>query len=108
MSASLMRELVQELKHFYPNRYVLFDLPPLLSFADALAFAPMVDASLLVVEATKTRREDVQQCLEMLKDFKVLGTILNKMPVEPQSASRYYQGDTSLEANKNFLSKWFK
>ncbi len=59
-SAELLRspkmvELVQELKSRYPSRIVLFDLPPVLSAADALAFSPYVDAALLVVEEAKTK-----------------------------------------------------
>lgn len=91
VSSPMMAELVEELKHFYPDRYVLFDLPPLLSYADALAFAPLVDGIILVVEQGKTTREDVQRCLELLKDFPVLGTVLNK--VSDQGTSYYYLAD---------------
>lgn len=48
LSSPLMVDLVRELKHFYPDRYVLFDLPPML-YADPLAFAPLVDGIILVV-----------------------------------------------------------
>jgi len=87
VSSPMMVELVEELKHFYPDRYVLFDLPPMLSFADPLALAPLVDGIILVVEMGKTRREDIQRCLELLKDFPVLGTVLNKVA---GSESGYY------------------
>ena len=74
-----MVDLVHELKHCYQDRYVLFDLPPLLNFADALAFAPLVDGIVLVIEAGRTTREDLAQCLEMFKNFNVLGFVLNKV-----------------------------
>ena len=74
-----MVELVHELKHCYPDRYVLFDLPPLLNFADALAFAPLVDGIVVVMEAGRTTREELAQCLEMVSDFNVLGIVLNKI-----------------------------
>jgi protein-tyrosine kinase len=79
ISSPMMAELVEELKHFYADRYVLFDLPPLLAFADALAFAPLMDGIILVVEKGQTTREDLQRCLELLKDFPLLGTVLNKV-----------------------------
>jgi len=79
VSSPLMVDLVADLKNFYPDRYVLFDLPPMLSFADPLAFAPLMDGIILVVERGKTPREDIQRCLELLKDFPVLGAILNKV-----------------------------
>ena len=56
-----MVELVHELKHCYQDRYVLFDLPPVLNFADALAFAPLVDGIVLVIEAGRTTREDLAE-----------------------------------------------
>ncbi|MGA9822133.1 MAG: CpsD/CapB family tyrosine-protein kinase [Desulfobaccales bacterium] len=80
-----MAALVQELKQFYPDRWVIFDLPPLLSVADSLAFAPLVDGIVVVVEAGKTSKEDIGRCLEMLKPFKVLGFIFNKLGTSSSS-----------------------
>jgi Mrp family chromosome partitioning ATPase len=57
---------------------VLFDLPPALGSDDALGFAPLVDAVLLVIAEGRTRIEDVQRCLELLKDRPVVGTVLNR------------------------------
>ena len=42
LGSQKMMSLVQELKNRYPSRIVLFDLPPVLSAADALAFSPYV------------------------------------------------------------------
>ena len=46
-----MKGLVKDLKGRYPDRYVFFDVPPVLAGADALAFAPQVDHIILVVRA---------------------------------------------------------
>lgn len=73
-----MAQLVQELKQRYPARIVLFDLPPLLNAADALAFAPYVDAALLVVQEAKTKAEDITRAAELLGSTNLLGTVLNK------------------------------
>ncbi|MBI5617987.1 MAG: CpsD/CapB family tyrosine-protein kinase [Gammaproteobacteria bacterium] len=72
-----MGALVQELKSRYPSRFVLFDLPPILSADDALAFSPFVDAFLLVLREKKTSRIEVQHAVELLKDVPILGTVLN-------------------------------
>ena len=92
LNSPVMRNLVQELKHFYPNRYVIFDLPPVLIYADALAFAPLMDGILVVVEARKTPKESIQRCQEMFKKFKLLGFILNKLEETaiPEYLSYYY------------------
>jgi Mrp family chromosome partitioning ATPase len=90
LNSPLMRDLVQELKHFYTNRYVIFDLPPVLTFADALAFAPLMDGIILVIEAGKTAREEIERCQELLKKFRLLGFVLNK--AEKTKNLGYYQG----------------
>ena len=41
------RELVAELRSRYPERILLFDLPPILSADDALAFVPLVECVLM-------------------------------------------------------------
>jgi protein-tyrosine kinase len=73
-----MARLVEELKTRYPSRIVLFDLPPLLSAADALAFTPYVDAALLVIQDGKTQADDVKKAIGLLQGTSVIGTVLNK------------------------------
>jgi len=90
LSSPLMVDLVRELKHFYPDRYVLFDLPPLV-YADALAFAPLLDGIILVVEAGSTSREEIVRAQEMLKGFPILGCVLNKVDLTELSYDYYYK-----------------
>lgn len=78
LNSPKMARLVDELKTRYPSRIVLFDLPPLLSSSDALAFSPYVDAALLVLEEGKSQAEDAQRALSLLHKTPVLGTVLNK------------------------------
>jgi exopolysaccharide/PEP-CTERM locus tyrosine autokinase len=79
LTSAKMLGLVEELKHRYPARIVIFDLPPLLHTADVLAFSPYIDALLLVVEEGKTTSEEVQRALTLVKNSRpVLGTVLNK------------------------------
>lgn len=78
LASAKMAQLVDELKNRYPSRIVLFDLPPLLSAADALAFAPYVEAALLVVADGETTKNDVKDALQLLKVTNVLGTVLNR------------------------------
>lgn len=79
LTSPKMLALVEEFKHRYPSRIVIFDLPPLLKTADVLAFSPYTDALLLVVEEGKTSVEDLQRALTLVKDSRpVLGTVLNK------------------------------
>jgi Mrp family chromosome partitioning ATPase len=72
--------LVDELKHRYANRIVIFDLPPLQT-ADALAFAPRLDCLLLVVGAGSTQRVELSEALDSLQGVPVIGTVLNDAEV---------------------------
>lgn len=78
LNSPKMIQLVTELKNRYPSRIVIFDLPPVLSAADALAFSPYVDAALLVLEEGKTSQDDARRAVELLDCTNVIGTVLNK------------------------------
>ncbi|MHB8390816.1 MAG: CpsD/CapB family tyrosine-protein kinase [Acidobacteriaceae bacterium] len=79
LNSPKMVRLVEELKTRYSSRIVLFDLPPLLSTADALAFSPYVDAALLVIEEGKATVHEIERTTELLlQNTKLIGTVLNK------------------------------
>jgi capsular exopolysaccharide synthesis family protein len=84
-----MVALVNELKTRYPDRLIVWDLPPILAADDALAFSPYTDAMLLVAEAGGTSRDDLQKALEVLKSAPVIGTVLNKAHVNRGSYGYY-------------------
>jgi capsular exopolysaccharide synthesis family protein len=107
LSSPAMVDLVRELKHFYPGRYVLFDLPPLL-YADPLAFAPLVDGIVLVVEAGSTPREEIMRALGLLKDFPVLGFVLNKIDAMPSSYDYYYKYYRDRDSRRKSKIPWLK
>jgi non-specific protein-tyrosine kinase len=72
-----MKQLVEEMKGRYANRYVFFDVPAVLAGADALAFAPLVDHILFVVRAGVTPLQEARRALEMLPREKVTGIVFN-------------------------------
>ena len=88
LASPKMARLVDELKSRYPSRFVIFDLPPMLSADDALAFSPHVDAALLVVEDGVTTKEELARSIELLNQTELLGTVLNKT-LERQTAYYY-------------------
>ena len=53
-------------------------MPPVLAADDMLAFAPLVDAVLLVVTEGKTQRTDAMRMVELLGELNVIGTVLNR------------------------------
>jgi len=82
-----MQELVAEMKARYQDRYLFFDFPPLLAMADALAFLPLVDCVLLVVEAERTSVRDIVHARELIPSEKFLGVVLNKIPVSGKASA---------------------
>jgi protein-tyrosine kinase len=88
-----MTHLVKDLKTRYASRIVIFDLPPLLSTADALAFLPYVDATLLVLEEGKTRMQDARRAAGLLRQTNLIGTVINKSHVVEDTYYGYAHGD---------------
>jgi capsular exopolysaccharide synthesis family protein len=78
LSSPEMQTFLNDITGRYPNRIIIFDLPPLLRNDDALVFVPKADASLLVVEEGVTTPEEIERCLQLMDKSQVLGTILNK------------------------------
>jgi capsular exopolysaccharide synthesis family protein len=78
MRSPMMANLVRELSGRYPERVIVFDVPPVLSGADTLALAGHMDATILLVEECKTARDDVKRACELLRDANLVGIVLNK------------------------------
>lgn len=77
LSSPQMAQLVRTLKAHDTARLAVYDLPHLQT-ADALAFLPLADAVLLVVEAGATTDEELAQAMEHLQGVPLVGTLLNK------------------------------
>jgi protein-tyrosine kinase len=84
LNSPKMAELVKQMKSRYHSRIIIFDLPPVLTSADALAFSPYVDAALLVIEEGQTQKQDVERAVELLSNTNIVGTVLNK--AEPKAS----------------------
>ncbi len=78
LSSPAAAELVAELRTRYPERIILFDLPPVLAVDDALAFSPLIDSYLMVLGEGETKSDDLEAALEVLKETPLLGTVFNK------------------------------
>jgi non-specific protein-tyrosine kinase len=78
LNSPRMRSLVTEMKHRYQDRYLFFDVPPVLESADAMVFSELVDAIVLVVREGKTPMPDIRKALEYLPANKFLGYVMNQ------------------------------
>jgi capsular exopolysaccharide synthesis family protein len=73
-----MKNLVRELEERYPDRYIIFDTPPLLLFPEARILSSYAGGVLLVVQTGRTTTEDLKMAVDILQDSNVLGVVLNK------------------------------
>ncbi|MDL2338316.1 MAG: AAA family ATPase [Pseudomonadota bacterium] len=78
LATRLAQQLIQEMKQRYQDRYIIIDLPPLLDTADALAFLPQVDTTLVVVEEHTTSMQDMETMAELLAPFNLIGTVMSQ------------------------------
>ncbi|MBI4214154.1 MAG: CpsD/CapB family tyrosine-protein kinase [Chloroflexi bacterium] len=71
---------------------VLLDSPPAAAVADASILASRVDGVVLVIDATRTRREQAQRAKEQLERVKarLLGVVVNRAQLD-SSGYRYYR-----------------
>lgn len=72
-----MQSLISEIKHRYPDRYIIIDTPPLLPFAETRSLSHMVDGVIFVIKEGLASKDNIKEALETLKDTNLLGVILN-------------------------------
>jgi protein-tyrosine kinase len=70
---------------------VVVDLPPVVVGDDVIAVAGYLDALILVIEEGGTEVQDVKEAVELLADFNLLGSVLNKSLERDRDVEGYYQ-----------------
>ena len=80
--------LIEEVKRG-DDRIAIFDMPPVFAGDDVLAFAPLVDAVLIVLSQGTTKRAASSPLRELLQNVNVIGTVLNR---SSERVAPYYYG----------------
>ena len=80
--------LIEEVKRG-DDRIAIFDMPPVFAGDDVLAFAPLVDAVLIVLSQGTTKRTALVALRELLQNVNVIGTVLNR---SSERVAPYYYG----------------
>lgn len=72
--------------------YLIMDSPPILAVTDARILAGYTEATILVVEPTRTRTEAFDRSREALRqaNARIVGVVLNKMHQRRRGKSNYY------------------
>jgi capsular exopolysaccharide synthesis family protein len=84
MRSPMMADMIREMRARYRDRLIVFDVPPVLSGADTLALSTYMDATILLVEEHKTRKDDIERAIDLLKDSNLIGIVLNKSRELPE------------------------
>ena len=87
LSSEKMPALLKEVTARYADRYVIIDSPPPKLTAETGVLARLVDGIVLVLKTGSTKREMVEELVEMLGNDKILVVIMNHYDIK---ASRYY------------------
>jgi len=90
LSSNQMKEVIRELKERYAERYVIFDTPPAMPFADAGVLAANIDSTLFVVREGRAKRQDIINTIAELKNRNLLGVVYNDASTYNKKQSYYY------------------
>lgn len=90
LASTRMLDLVEDIKANYSSQIVIFDLPPVLVGDDVVAFAPHLDAVLVIIEDGKTDSVELTHAFELMSEVNVIGTVLNKSNDELKNMDYYY------------------
>jgi protein-tyrosine kinase len=77
LASDAMRMLLDDIAKRYPDRIIIFDSPPLLLTTEARVLATQVGQVVMVVQAEKTLRADVQRALATIETCPVRMMLLN-------------------------------
>ena len=88
-----MQALIEEMKHRYDDRYLIFDTPPVLPFAETRTLAHMVDGVLLVVKERLASQGNIKDAIDALKGCELLGMVYNDAILDNHDERySYYRG----------------
>jgi len=90
LASNRMKEIILELKERYAERYVIFDTPPAMPFADAGVLAANMDATLFVAREGRARKQDVIKTVSEFKNHNLLGVIYNDAHAFTKKHNYYY------------------
>jgi Mrp family chromosome partitioning ATPase len=78
-SHSTMTSTLLRLAESYSDHLIVLDVPPSLANSDPSSFASLVGQIVLVVEAGKTRRREVESALDVLDACPHISLLLNRV-----------------------------
>jgi protein-tyrosine kinase len=77
-SSHRMRDLLMEMKHRYPDRYIVIDTPPVLPFAETRTLGAIADGVILVVKEGVPSQDEIRESVDALRGATILGIVYNQ------------------------------
>jgi protein-tyrosine kinase len=78
-----MKQLIENIKKRYRERYIILDAPPMTESADTQILAELCDYIVLVVPYGRVTASQVEACAKAIGEKKLIGVIFNNEPVPP-------------------------
>lgn len=105
LGSAQMKDLIQRLEDVFDA--VIIDAPPLLPVTDAAVLSQHVGGVVLVVGSHKLRHHDLEKSLNALElvGSKVLGLVLNQLPIKGPDAYSYSYYSNDSESGKRSASR---
>ena len=91
LSSNMMKDLFEEFKARYQDRYIIIDTSPAHQVSEVNVLANYVDGIILVVRAGHTPKEIIKKCIENLGENKILGIVFNAYDSAQNSYDKYYK-----------------
>lgn len=92
IGSNKMKNLIQDLKSRYDDRYIIIDSSPILATTEPSVLNEMVDGIILVIKSGETPRETIQQAVKLVDKNKILGVVLNNMQFKTKALLQRYFG----------------
>lgn len=90
LASKRMRELVEEIASRYPDRFIIFDSPPILATPETQVLGNLVGQIVFVIETGKTPQSVVEDAISSLPEDKAVGVVLNKNEGAAGRSGYYY------------------
>jgi receptor protein-tyrosine kinase/non-specific protein-tyrosine kinase len=92
--------MISEMKNRYHDRYIIFDTPPVLPFAEARTLAHLVDGVLFVVKEQLATQKNIKEAIDALKGCRMLGmvyndAVINRHDEQYSNYQRYSRSESS-------------
>ncbi len=91
LCSAKMRDLMEELKTRYEDRFVIYDAPPGQFMAETSFLARMMDGVLFVVRYGKTPRGRIADTIESIGRERIIGTVFNASNEKRRDYGYYYR-----------------